>query len=322
MRAHPLHLPALAVPAGAALLLAGLALLPADLAPARAAVAHDAAPAAVAFVHADGAKIAYRDINRTAHGVPLLLIIGYGSTMAEWDPQLVAQLARHRRVVMFDNRGTGASTGSVAHLTVRLMAADAAGLIRRLKLGRTDVLGWSMGGFIAQELALDHPALVGRLILASTDPGSPHTTTASSAVIRTLTNPTATAAQQLSILFPPDQLTAAHTWLSAIASQPGVTPQDFAVPAATEAAQTVATSTLWLTSGHGTYARLPQIGAPTLVAYGAEDVIVPPSNAQILIDRIPHARGVRFSNAGHAFLFQDPDAAAHAFTAFLAFTAR
>jgi pimeloyl-ACP methyl ester carboxylesterase len=271
---------------------------------------------AVEFVPVHGATLAYRDFNPTAPGRPLVMIVGFGSTMAEWDPQLVADLAQNRRVIMFDNRGAGESTGSVAHLTVRLMAADAAGLIHRLKLGRADVLGWSMGGFIAQELALDHPGLVARLILASTDPGSPHTTPGSSAVIGTLTNPTTTAAE-LPILFPPDQQPAGGSWLTAIGSQPGIMAGDFAVPAATKAAQSIATNAKWLTPGHGTYARLSELQAPTLVAYGAEDVIVPPSNAQLLLGRIPHARGVAFADAGHAFLFQDPDAVAGAFTQFL-----
>ena len=89
------------------------------------------------------------------------------------------------------------------------------------------------------------------------------------------------------------------------------------MPAATKAAQKRATHTLWLGPGEGTYARLPKLRAPTLVAYGADDVIVPPANAQILLKRIPDAKALRVPDAGHAFLFQDPVSTARAFTAFL-----
>jgi pimeloyl-ACP methyl ester carboxylesterase len=275
------------------------------------------APAPVSFLRIDGANIAYRVLNPQNRGTPLLMIVGYGSTMAEWDPQLIGGLAAGRRVIMFDNRGAGDSTGSVRHLSVRLMADDAAGVIRGLHLGRTDVLGWSMGGFIAQELALDHPGMVRRLILASTDAGSPHATPGQPAVIRILTNPASTIGQLLPILFPPDQTVAADRWLSAIASQPGLTSQAFAVSTATRAAQTNATHKLWLGPHEGTNARLTAIQSRTLVAYGTRDVIVPPSNARILLRLIPDSEPFRVSDAGHAFLFQDPVSTARAFTAFL-----
>jgi pimeloyl-ACP methyl ester carboxylesterase len=273
--------------------------------------------APVSFLRVDGANIAYRDLNPQTRGTPLLLIVGYGSTMAEWDPQLISGLAAGRRVIVFDNRGAGDSTGSVRRLSIRLMADDTAGVIRGLHLGRTDVLGWSMGGFIAQELTLDHPGMVRRLILASTDAGSPRATPGKPAVIRILTNPASGIAQLLPILFPPGQSAAAETWLTAIGSQPGLTAQAVAVSAMTRAAQTNATHKLWLGPHEGTDARLPAIRARTLIAYGTKDVIVPPSNAQTLLRLIPHATSLRVSDAGHAFLFQDPASTAKAFTAFL-----
>jgi pimeloyl-ACP methyl ester carboxylesterase len=261
----------------------------------------------------DRARIAYRELNPSAKGTPLVLIIGYGSTMAEWDPAFVRRLAEHRRVILFDNRGMGNSTGSTRGLTIRRMANDAAGLIRTLKLGKTDVLGWSMGGFIAQQLALADPRRVRRLILASTDPGSSHTVTGKPAVIDVLTNPESTPSEKLPILFPADQQAAGDTWLKAVGFQPGITAADFAAPAATLAAQKTATTTGWLGRGKGTYADLTRLHAPTLIAFGTQDVIVPPANAQLLITRIPHAIGMRVRHAGHAFLFQQPTATAVAF---------
>lgn len=268
-------------------------------------------------VAVNGARIAYRLMNPAAKGVPLVMIIGYGSTMAEWDPALVQGLAERRRVIVFDNRGIGNSTGSVRELTIRQMANDTTGLIRHLKLRRADVLGWSMGGFVAQQLALDSPRLVRRLILASTDPGSSHTVPGRPAVINVLTNPKSTPAKLLPILFPANQQAAGHAWLAAVGSQPGITDADFAAPAATLAAQTLATKTRWLGRGEGTYARLPHLRVLTLVAYGARDSIVPPVNARLLLRRIPDAIGMRLPDAGHAFLFQNPTKTATAFARFL-----
>jgi len=119
------------------------------------------------------------------------------------------------------------------------------------------------------------------------------------------------------ILFPHNQTAAAKRWLTAIASQPGLTSQDFAVSATTKAAQTNATHKLWLGPHEGSYAGLSTIRARTLVAYGTKDVIVPDANAQILLKRIPHVNALRVSDAGHAFLFQNPSSTARAFTAFL-----
>ncbi|MGA2013887.1 MAG: alpha/beta hydrolase [Solirubrobacteraceae bacterium] len=276
------------------------------------------APAPLRTARIDGATIGYRVLNPAARGTPLVLITGYGATMAEWDPAFVARLAAHRRVIMFDNRGMGNSTGPVGRLTVAVMARDAAELITALKLRHPDVLGWSMGGFIAQQLALDEPGLVHRLILASTDPGSPHTVPGRPSVIRVLTSPHSTPTTLLPILFPARAHAAGVTWLHAIAAQPGLTGADFSAPAATLAAQTIATTTDWLRAGDGTYARLPRLTAATLVASGADDVIVPPGNAQLLLRRLPHAIGMRVPGAGHAFLFQQPAAVAADFAGFLA----
>jgi pimeloyl-ACP methyl ester carboxylesterase len=201
-----------------------------------------APPPRLRIAAVDGARIAYRELNPSAWGAPLVLIIGYGSTMAEWDPTFVRHLVRHRRVILFDNRAIGNSTGSTRGLTIVTMAHDAAGLIRILKLGTTDVLGWSMGGFIAQQLAIQDPRLVRRLILASTDPGSTHTLAGKSRVIDVLTNPASTPTDKLPILFPADQQAAGDTRLQAVGSQPGITAADFAAPAATLAAQKTATT--------------------------------------------------------------------------------
>jgi pimeloyl-ACP methyl ester carboxylesterase len=266
----------------------------------------------------NGATIGYRDINPTAGGTPLVLICGYGLTMAEWDPTFVQTLAEGRRVIVFDNRGIGTSSGPVKGLTIATMARDTAGLIRSLGFKRVDVLGWSMGGYIAQTLALANPALVHRLVLASTDPGSPHALEPKKPVVQVLTNPNLTPTSLLPILFPPNQQAAGQAWYAAIGTQPNLSSTDFATPSATMAAQEAANATRWYGRGDGTYARLPKLKAPTWIGYGAQDVVVPPGNARLLARRIPNATAHRFPDAGHAFLFQEPAAKAGLMAAFLA----
>jgi pimeloyl-ACP methyl ester carboxylesterase len=300
--------------------LAVLASLGALLLAAPAAQAQDV-PAPTSFplqtAKVDGATIGYRDINPTAGGTPLVLICGYGLTMAEWDPTFVEALATGRRVIVFDNRGIGTSSGPVRGLTIAEMASDTAALLRRIGIRRADVLGWSMGGYIAQTLALAHPATVHRLVLASTDPGSPHALQPTQAVVDVLTAPDATPTTLLPVLFPADQQEAGQAWYTALGTQPNLTAADFATPSATMAAQEAANATRWYARGKGTYAQLPKLKAPTWIGYGTEDVVVPPGNARLLARRIPHATAHAFADAGHAFLFQDPAAKAAAMVRFL-----
>src|ERR1700722_7127386 len=113
--------------------------------------------------------VGYREIGS---GPPLVLIMGYAGTMETWEPQLVDTLARHFRVVIFDNAGIGGTRALPSPLTIDAMADQTSALISALGLGRPDVLGWSMGGMIAQALAVLHPDQVRRLVLSATYPGS------------------------------------------------------------------------------------------------------------------------------------------------------
>jgi pimeloyl-ACP methyl ester carboxylesterase len=113
--------------------------------------------APVRIAHTRLGDVGYRVVGS---GPPLVLIMGYGWTMEGWDPRLVHALARHNRVVMFDNSGVGRTQQLPAPLTIDAMADQTSALIDTLGLGRPNVLGWSMGGMIAQALALLHPAQV------------------------------------------------------------------------------------------------------------------------------------------------------------------
>ena len=263
--------------------------------------------APVRYVEIPGARLGYRIAGR---GTPLVLIPGSSNTMAEWDPPFLNRLARQHRLIIFDNRGTGTSTGSVSNLTVGLMARDTANFIARVAGPQANVLGWSMGGYVAQRLALDYPGRVRRLILVSTNPGSPAATPPTPAALKILTDPNATQAQRMSILFPKNQQAAGAKWSAAVGAafaanhyQPG---NSFTIPPATATAQINAAGPLWLGPGRGVLNQLQRIQQPVLVAAGRNDVVVPIANVRLFNGRVPHLTTVVYPDSGHAFLFQFP----------------
>jgi pimeloyl-ACP methyl ester carboxylesterase len=268
----------------------------------------------VRFVDLGQIHVAYRV---SGHGRPLVLISGSGMAMDVWDPLLIKRLSRHRRVIVLDPRGVGLSSGAGTTLTIQEMADDTARLIRALHLGdRADVMGWSMGGFVAEKLVIRHPRLVRRLVLASSDAGGSHAIRASAAIQaldEQVTLGQASLDQILSLLFPPEGLQAGQAWLQRIFSQPGcceTVSHDIAV-------QQVSAGHLWLARHHGVYFRLPTIRQPTLVMDGAKDVDVPIANAHMLARGIPDTHLAIFAHAGHAFLFQYPLRVADRVNAFL-----
>jgi pimeloyl-ACP methyl ester carboxylesterase len=125
------------------------------------------APAQVARTTAG--DVGYREVGT---GSPLLLITGFSATMDDWAPSFVDALAAHHRVVVFDNAGVGETAALPGPLTISAMAGQTSALISALRLGRPAVLGWSMGGMIAQALAVQHPGQVSQLVLAATQAGT------------------------------------------------------------------------------------------------------------------------------------------------------
>jgi pimeloyl-ACP methyl ester carboxylesterase len=256
----------------------------------------------VLHVQVGRVSIGYRVIGS---GPPLVMIMGFGGTMAEWDPAVLSAMGTRRTVIVFDNRGVATSTDTPGNrLTIDQMADDTARLIGRLHYRRVDVLGWSMGSFIAQKLVLRHPQVVRRLILSGPDPGSPIAVQASARVNRILANPNTTPAQLIPLLFPHNQQQAGFDYIHRVGAQPGLLPNSFTVTKQILAAQNVAGGRLWYCRGCGAYARLPSISKPTLVADGSEDIVEPTPNSRIIAARIPGAKLRLFRDAGHAFMFQ------------------
>jgi pimeloyl-ACP methyl ester carboxylesterase len=236
-------------------------------------------------------------------GPPLVMLIGTGSTMAEWDPALVRLLARDYRLILFDYPGLGLS-GPWHGDSFDSLAAASAGLMKAIGVRRAGVLGWSMGGFVAQRLAIDDPRMVSRLILAGTNPGGPEAVLGSPRAQAIDSNPHPSDREILGELYPPDRQAEGHRFLRRLerASLSGEIPDDFGVPAATTRAQ-VAAEDPWLRSNRN-YRQLAGIRAPTLAAAGAADPVVAPLNLRRIAARIPRSTLVIFPGA-HAFLFQE-----------------
>jgi len=248
-----------------------------------------AAPARVAQTALG--TVGYREVGS---GPPLVLIMGYAGTMETWEPQFVNDLARHNRVVVFDNAGIGSTAALPSPLTIDAMANQTSALIRALGLGRTDVLGWSMGGMIAQALAVLHPAQVRRLVLCATFPGV-GTRQPTQAAVNDLTN-----GSGIDVLFPADQAMAGDAFAGALAGYPAAAPASASVIAA----QGHASLGWW--DGLDTAGReTSKISAPTLIADGTEDQLDPTSNSRAIAGLIPGAKLLLYPDAGHGFLFQE-----------------
>jgi pimeloyl-ACP methyl ester carboxylesterase len=252
-----------------------------------------AAPTQVA--HTALGAVGYREVG---HGPTLVMITGFSAGMDDWAPYFVDALATHFRVIVFDNAGVGETAAQAAPLSVPEMAAQTSALISALGLGRCDVLGWSMGGMIAQSLAVTHPRQVRRLVLAATQAGTGKAVPVPAAAQAALDSGGGGAA--LSLLFPADQVAATERYVTGILAYPN----RYAASAAVRAEQQAAIDQ-WF-AGNDVSGRDPgAIRAPTLVADGTEDALNPVSNDRMLARLIHGARLVLYPDAGHGFLFQD-----------------
>jgi pimeloyl-ACP methyl ester carboxylesterase len=259
----------------------------------------------------DGGHIAYR---RMGSGRPLLVLNGLTATNADWDPAFLERLASANELVLLDNRGIGASTDDGSPFDIAKLARDAADVIEALDLRPAAVLGWSMGGFVAQALAVEHPAVVDKLVLLSTSPGGASAALADPAVLDHLTDTSGTPHEQarrlLSVLFPADFAEPVYRDFGDVvaAARAELSPE--------LVDRQVAAIDAW--NGDGVADRLRELKVPALVVTGTEDVVVPPSNSLSLVGAIPGAWLAQFPGGGHAFMAQYPLAVANVINEFLA----
>ena len=241
-------------------------------------------------------------------GGPLLLVQGLGYARWGWEP-VVDALGGRFTVVSFDNRGVGASDAPPGPYTVRELAEDAVAVLDGAGIERAHVVGTSLGGMVAQEIALEWPKRVDRLVLACTTPGVSGHPMPEQTVHLLLKVPTMPIDERLRRLVENALADPADPGLvERIIAHRLASPQD---PGAWQA-QAAAGMTFDALS------RLEHIAAPTLVLQGTADVVVDPRNADLLAARIPGARVELFPGAGHLFFWEEPERFVQVVSDFLA----
>jgi len=251
-------------------------------------------------VSAGGVSYAYRELGSRT-GVPVVLLTHLAAVLDNWDPRVVDGIAAQHRVIAFDNRGVGASTGKTAD-TIEAMAADAVAFIRALGLEQVDLLGFSMGGMIAQVIAREQPQLVRRLILAGTGPAGgegienvtkiSHLDTVRALV--TLQDPK----QFLFFTRTANGRRAGKEFLARLKERTGN--RDKVISIRSYLTQLKAIHR-W---GLETPADLSTIEQPVLVVNGESDRMVPAKNSSDLARRLPNSELVIYPDAGHGGIFQ------------------
>jgi pimeloyl-ACP methyl ester carboxylesterase len=240
-------------------------------------------------------------------GEPLLLIAGIPAVASDWD-SLAEPLSNSRRVIAYDNRGSGESTVTPGPYTTRLLAADAKGLLAALGIERADVFGMSLGGMIAQELALGWPERVNRLVLGCTHAGVDHAAPMPRETGRAFALRTDDWAERMRALAP---------FAFARGVDPGLLDGFIAKksrdvqPTEGYAAQIQAVLT------HDAYERLPQIAASTLILTGDDDQVIPAPSSDVLHKRIPDSRLHVIDGTGHLFFIERPEATLELLESFL-----
>jgi pimeloyl-ACP methyl ester carboxylesterase len=253
---------------------------------------------------ANGTIYAYRRFGR-ADAIPVLFLQHFRGNLDNWDPCLVDDIAAEREVILVDNSGVGLSTGTTPR-TVKGLARDVLAFTDALGLARVDLFGFSLGGFVAQEVALQRPRLVRRLILAGTGPeGGREMHTWSEEISSYAYKDVQDARDICYLFFAPTETSQAKgkEFVERILTREQDRDQ-IPAPAARDAQADAITD--WGIPDTGKLARLAGITQPTLVANGSNDIMVPTVNSYLLAGHIPQAELIVYPDASHGFLFQYP----------------
>ncbi|MEU6845460.1 alpha/beta hydrolase [Streptomyces sp. NPDC046716] len=267
---------------------------------------------------ADGVTYRYRRFGRPAEsGLPLVCLVHFRANLDNWDPEFVDTLAAEREVVLVDLAGVGGSTGTTPN-TVEEMAYNAIAFLDAIELDRYDLLGFSLGGFIAQEIALFRPWQVRRLVLAGTAPrGGRDIHLYTAGAIRDTAFGDEPAPTDLLTLFfekTPSSQAKGVEFLKRLALR--TAERDTPTGLAVRDAQLTAISA-WGVRDESRLQRLESIRQPVLVANGDNDEMVPTQNTHLLAEHLLNARVSIYPDAGHGFLFQYPAQFGHEVNAFL-----
>jgi pimeloyl-ACP methyl ester carboxylesterase len=257
------------------------------------------------FLETNGVRYAYRRFG-SGNRPPLLCLQHFRGGLDNWDPQVTDGLAQGRSVILFNNAGIASSSGQPAN-NIAEMATHVIAFIDALKLEEIDLLGFSMGGFIAQQVTLDRPDLIRRLILAGTGPqGGEDMLAYPPEVTAQATIEVPTEESFLYLFFEPtdtSQAAGRAFWQRRNARRDQDTPSSLSAMAA----QAAAIGTWGKVPDKDRYASLEAIRQPTLVVNGKHDLLVPTVNSYILQQHLPNATLIIYPDSGHGAIFQFSD---------------
>ncbi len=239
--------------------------------------------------------------NEAKDTVPLLFVPGLRVTMDMWPPTILHELMQSNyKVIVYNNRSTGNSSDGTKDYTISQLAHDAAGLLDVLRIDKAHVFGWSMGSYIAEELALLHPDKVSSLILYGAGPGGDKAIPSNTELMQTLGGVSGTPQEQakqiLSFFFP-------QSWL---ANNPEYINQ-FPLLKSTVSMETTQKQAQAIIGWNGMYNSSSVITQPTLVLMGKDDTITTPKAALSMIEKIPLVSLVQVKDAGHGWMYQYPE---------------
>lgn len=261
---------------------------------------HETAP--TEYVEANGVRFAYRRFGKTG-GAPVVFNMHYAGTMDHWDPAVTNGLARDREVILFNNAGVSSSSGETP-TNFREMGANAIAFIRALGLNQVDVLGISIGGFVAQEIALQGGDLVRKIILVGTGHrGNDMTASRSPQIFAASYDPPEHL--WLAVHFKPTG-SSQKAGLAFLERKLRRQDRDPEVSNKTLAAQGEAVGK-WITPAENVLDYLKSIKQPTLIAQGSDDAIIPTFHSLTLQQNLPNAQLIIYPDSGHGSIFQYPE---------------
>ncbi|TCD01283.1 alpha/beta fold hydrolase [Pedobacter psychroterrae] len=263
-------------------------------------VGHNHQTAPTQFLDVNGTDFAYRSFGRDK-GIPVIFLQHFTGTMDNWDPVLTDAIALQHPVILFNNRGVSNSKGTTP-TTVSEMAQDAVAFIKSLGYTKVNLLGFSLGGFIAQQIAADYPDLVNRLILAGTGPiGGKAIAQLESSLEKAMADGPERVLINLFFSKTPTSIKAGEAFLARLSERkqdrdPQLSQETFANQAKAIVAYGLA--------DHQDYSQLKSVSQPTLIVNGNEDIMVDSINSYIMLQNIPNSRLLMWSDSGHGALFQ------------------
>jgi pimeloyl-ACP methyl ester carboxylesterase len=261
---------------------------------------HQTAP--TQFVEANGIRFAYRRFGKTG-GVALVFNQHFRGTMDYWDPAVTDGLAKNREVILFNNAGVSSSSGQVP-TSVQGMGANAITFIKALGLTKVDVLGFSIGGMVAQEIAVRAPDLVRRLILVGTGPrGADMSTSRTAEVFAGTYDPPEHLWLAVHFSPSPSSQAAGLAFLQRMLLRKDRDPEVSGEAAAAQREAIIK----YYAPAESVLGYLKDIRQPTLVVQGSNDVIVPTVNSYILQQNLPNAQLILYPDASHGSFYQYPE---------------